>query len=184
MDVSSPRDGRHEEWLSKANDWNGHMLTFRLCLPLRPNPPPPTTHVLFPSHPFSLKYTRSWPAVRRVITAGLALHRLRAGPLAAAGELMAVQLLLRLYLAHRTAAKAKRVVEFAHVSKSGGTTMCQLAERNGCRTESFALSRNCLVSKFDDRVGWVVGWVDSRWCLRRGRLHGWARHADGRGQSV
>eukprot|EP00198_Chlamydomonas_reinhardtii_P002242 XP_001691578.1 predicted protein [Chlamydomonas reinhardtii] len=97
----------------------------------------------------------SWPAVRRVITAGLALHRLRAGPLAAAGELMAVQLLLRLYLAHRTAAKAKRVVEFAHVSKSGGTTMCQLAERNGCRTESFALSRNCLVSKFDDRPRYI-----------------------------
>ncbi|KAG2450797.1 hypothetical protein HYH02_004634 [Chlamydomonas schloesseri] len=97
----------------------------------------------------------SWPAVRRVIAAGLALHRLRAGPLAAAGELLAVQLLLRLYLAHRAAAKAKRVVEFAHVSKSGGTTMCQLAERNGCRTESFASYRNCLLPKFDDRPRYI-----------------------------
>ncbi|KAG2438187.1 hypothetical protein HXX76_005793 [Chlamydomonas incerta] len=97
----------------------------------------------------------SWPAVRRVITAGLALHRLRAGPLAAAGELVAVQLLLRLYLSHRAAAKAKRVVEFAHVSKSGGTTLCRLAERNGCRTESFSTYRNCLVPKFDDRPRYI-----------------------------
>ena len=58
------------------------------------------------------------------------------------------------------------VCRCAQVSKAGGTTFCQLAEKNGCRTKGFKYGEgNCLIPRFNDRVGgctgaggWV-GWV-------------------------
>ncbi|KXZ43926.1 hypothetical protein GPECTOR_77g23 [Gonium pectorale] len=49
-------------------------------------------------------------------------------------------------------ARRKRVVEYTHVSKSGGTTLCQLARLNGCRTESFKIENNCLIKDFHDTI--------------------------------
>ncbi|PNH06845.1 hypothetical protein TSOC_006756 [Tetrabaena socialis] len=97
----------------------------------------------------------SWPAVRRLIVASLALHRLRHGPLDAPSELAADQLLMRLLEMHRAAAKSKKVVEIMHVSKSGGTTLCGLAELNGCRTQSFDENRNCLIPLFNDMPRYI-----------------------------
>ncbi|KAG2485371.1 hypothetical protein HYH03_015862 [Edaphochlamys debaryana] len=102
-----------------------------------------------------LPVTGGWPAVRRVIVAALALRRLRHEPLSAAAEVAAAQMLLRLFGMHVAAAKRKRVVEFTHVSKSGGTSFCQLGEVNGCMTESFNASRNCLIPTFDDRPRYI-----------------------------
>ncbi|KAG2496980.1 hypothetical protein HYH03_004986 [Edaphochlamys debaryana] len=74
---------------------------------------------------------------------------------------MAAQLLQRLYTAHVLSAQRKGVVEFTHVSKSGGTTFCKLAQRNGkcgvrrCDTDSFKLQHNCLIPGFDDDPRYV-----------------------------
>ncbi|KXZ46133.1 hypothetical protein GPECTOR_46g202 [Gonium pectorale] len=54
----------------------------------------------------------------------------------------------RLYALHKQAARTKRIIEFFHVSKSGGTTFCQLGRLNGCKTESFNITSNCLISYF------------------------------------
>ncbi|EFJ42749.1 hypothetical protein VOLCADRAFT_107097 [Volvox carteri f. nagariensis] len=55
------------------------------------------------------------------------------------------QLLFKL---HHRAAQTKRIIEFFHVSKSGGTSFCQLAKMNGCRTQSFNSQRNCMIKYF------------------------------------
>ncbi|KAG2496979.1 hypothetical protein HYH03_004985 [Edaphochlamys debaryana] len=98
---------------------------------------------------------RAWPAVRRVIVAALALRTHRHGPLSPAAESQAAQLLQRLYFAHILSAQRKGVVEFTHVSRSGGTTFCQLAQRNGCSTEDFRHKENCLIEAFDDAPRYV-----------------------------
>ncbi|KAG2488252.1 hypothetical protein HYH03_013242 [Edaphochlamys debaryana] len=109
----------------------------------------------------------SWPAVRRAIVAGIALHRHHSGPLASGAPLQAIaRLLLALFERHRAAAGQKRVVEFAHVSKSGGTTLCQLAQKNGCQTESFEPHRNCEVQAFKDQPRYIDG--RAHYALRRG----------------
>ena len=40
-----------------------------------------------------------------------------------------------LHRLHRTAAEHKRVLEFFHVSKAGGSSLCQLGAANGCVTQ-------------------------------------------------
>ncbi|GLC64395.1 hypothetical protein PLESTF_000156700 [Pleodorina starrii] len=73
-------------------------------------------------------------------------------------EVESVQrLLLQLYAQHKESARQKGVVEFAHVSKSGGTTICQLARGNGCKSESFAPHTNCLIAKFHDEPRYLDG---------------------------
>jgi hypothetical protein len=43
---------------------------------------------------------------------------------------------------------ARRHVEFLHVSKSGGTSMCAVAQQNGCSNPRFDLDGNCLIEIF------------------------------------
>ncbi|MEW5314254.1 MAG: hypothetical protein WDW38_005765 [Sanguina aurantia] len=61
----------------------------------------------------------------------------------------------KLYLVHASGAKAKPAMEYMHISKSGGTSMCHTAELNGCKTEDFDDGRTCQVFHFDDRVRWI-----------------------------
>ncbi|PNW71474.1 hypothetical protein CHLRE_16g655800v5 [Chlamydomonas reinhardtii] len=98
----------------------------------------------------------SWPVARRLLTAGLVLRRLRFGPLPPEDVVLATELLLTFFDAHRRAAQSKQVLEFLHVSKAGGTTFCQLAEKNGCRTKGFKYGEgNCLIPRFNDRPHWL-----------------------------
>ncbi len=94
--------------------------------------------------------------LRRAISAALILH-MSMSPLAERAHLMALHLLRHLYLRHRITASSKLAVEFAHVSKSGGTTLCRLAQHNGSRTQGFALDTNCLITDFEDQVRHAAG---------------------------
>ncbi|KAG2441723.1 hypothetical protein HXX76_003338 [Chlamydomonas incerta] len=97
-----------------------------------------------------------WPVARRLLTAGLVLRRLRFGPLPPGEVALATEVLLTFFDAHRRAAQSKQVLEFLHVSKAGGTTFCQLAEKNGCRTKGFKYGEgNCLIPRFNDRPHWL-----------------------------
>lgn len=62
----------------------------------------------------------------------------------------------KLLTLHRRAAVEKGIIEFFHVSKSGGTSLCQLAKDNGCRTRDFGTVGNCLIREFDDGPRWVA----------------------------
>ncbi len=70
-------------------------------------------------------------------------------------RLLTFQICRSLYNKHRQGAAYKGVVEFLHVSKSGGTSMCTVADRNGCKAESTTNFGNCMVRRFDDRPRWV-----------------------------
>lgn len=60
-----------------------------------------------------------------------------------------------LYAKYRQGAAAKGAIEFLHISKSGGTSMCTVADANGCSAESTSNFGNCMVRRFDDRPRWV-----------------------------
>ncbi|KAG2497530.1 hypothetical protein HYH03_004678 [Edaphochlamys debaryana] len=108
------------------------------------------------------------PITRRVVLAALVrlllgLHHaggsshadasiLRSSPGLRRGLFRALRLL---YNRHRQGAAAKGAIEFLHVSKSGGTSMCSVADRNGCSAESTTNYGNCMVRRFDDRPRWV-----------------------------
>ncbi|GLC49889.1 hypothetical protein PLESTB_000319800 [Pleodorina starrii] len=97
-----------------------------------------------------------WPVLRRVVLAALARRRLlRSRPLSAAEQAAGGRLAGELFAAHRRAAGRKGILDFFHVSKAGGTSFCQLAKLNGCRTESFTAAGNCLMRGFDDWPRWV-----------------------------
>ena len=57
---------------------------------------------------------------------------------------------------HHGAALTKGNVELTHVSKCGGTSMCQLAMKNGCRNPDPSTLGNCLISKLNDGPLWTV----------------------------
>ncbi|PNH01177.1 hypothetical protein TSOC_012950 [Tetrabaena socialis] len=126
------------------------------------------------------------PITRRVVLAALARLQLRihapggsaeAPGAAAAAALRASPelplLLFRtyrlLYNKHRQGAAAKGAIEFLHVSKSGGTSMCAVADRNGCAAESTTNFGNCMVRRFDDRPRWVSAAVHNQTAA----LDGW-----------
>lgn len=44
-------------------------------------------------------------------------------------------ILLQLYQLHKTSSANKGAVQFFHISKSGGTNLCQSAQSNGCQSE-------------------------------------------------
>ncbi len=96
--------------------------------------------------------------LRRYATAVLLLLRqqlpLPAWPLATSRT--AAQLLLQLQLLHEHSAAARGAVEFTHVSKSGGTSLCKLASESHCASQSFQISRNCMVSEFVDDPTWSL----------------------------
>jgi hypothetical protein len=63
--------------------------------------------------------------------------------------------MLQLFQLHKRSTATKGVVQFFHISKSGGTNLCQSAEANGCSTEGFDERLNCLVREFGDQPRWV-----------------------------
>ncbi|GLC36550.1 hypothetical protein PLESTM_000459100 [Pleodorina starrii] len=46
-------------------------------------------------------------------------------------------------------------MEYLHVSKSGGTSWCHIAQLNGCTTERYDNAYVCQIKKFDDKVRWL-----------------------------
>lgn len=44
-------------------------------------------------------------------------------------------MLLHLFQLHKRSIASKGAVQFFHISKSGGTNLCQSAQSNGCSTE-------------------------------------------------
>ncbi|GIL80088.1 hypothetical protein Vretimale_12920 [Volvox reticuliferus] len=67
-----------------------------------------------------------------------------------------------LFNLHRQGGAAKGAIEFLHISKSGGTSMCSVADRNGCVAESVTNYGNCMVRRFDDRPRWVSAEVHNQ----------------------
>jgi hypothetical protein len=51
----------------------------------------------------------------------------------------------RLYLGHVHRAKG-RTVSLHHISKCGGTTMCQLAASNRCSNPHLSQEKNCVLN--------------------------------------
>ncbi|EFJ51529.1 hypothetical protein VOLCADRAFT_103443 [Volvox carteri f. nagariensis] len=103
-----------------------------------------------------LNETKSFAMVRRLLVGSLLKHWLEHGaqlPDASAAKVQ--DFLLKLYNAHRIGAVHKGVMEYLHVSKSGGTSWCHIAELNGCTTERYDKSYVCQIKKFDDKVRWL-----------------------------
>ncbi|KAG2487913.1 hypothetical protein HYH03_013493 [Edaphochlamys debaryana] len=96
-----------------------------------------------------------WPVLRRVIIAAIVQRRFSQGPFPPEARPVIARLSVQLYELHKAAAARKGIIDFFHISKAGGTTFCQLAKLNGCRTQSFAARRNCLIREFDDVPRWV-----------------------------
>jgi hypothetical protein len=46
-------------------------------------------------------------------------------------------------------------VQFLHISKAGGTSMCSAARVAGCTTEDWEMSGNCRVRAFGDTPLWT-----------------------------
>lgn len=121
----------------------------------------------------------AYPISRRAAMAFILDRYLTAGPFDDQELLLIQAICARLFKLHRSAAQSKRILEFFHVSKSGGTSICQLGQVNGCSTESFALKQNCMITYFRDVPRWTVpgalGNLSSAsgdpWCAKHGR-HG------------
>ena len=79
-----------------------------------------------------------YPVLRRVLMAAVVKQRLQSTGFswAESQELQRAlaQLAWQLYVLHRQGAAHKPALEFMHVSKSGGTSMCSLSVLNGCRS--------------------------------------------------
>ncbi|KAG2494522.1 hypothetical protein HYH03_007289 [Edaphochlamys debaryana] len=91
--------------------------------------------------------TTVWPAARRAVLAALVLQRLREGALDGDAQSAAEELVVRVYRQLRGSVRARGVLQFTHIAKTGGSTLCWLAERNGVRVWG---PRNCLIDEFDD----------------------------------
>jgi hypothetical protein len=106
---------------------------------------------------------QSSPSLRRLIMAVLMMARQHMGAHWREDHQDAHnRIALLLYHAHQTAARAKGIVELMHMSHCGGSGLCRLAQRNGCKTpkagggvESVTEGR-CLVSDFGDEAMWTV----------------------------
>lgn len=90
----------------------------------------------------------AYPICRRAVTALLLERFLTSGNFSDSEGQLVLGISTRLFELHRQAAQTKRIVEFFHVSKSGGTSFCQLGRLNGCKTEGFDSHRNCLITYF------------------------------------
>ncbi|GLI62251.1 hypothetical protein VaNZ11_004856 [Volvox africanus] len=99
---------------------------------------------------------KSFAMVRRLLVAALIKYWLEHGnKIPDECTLKVQELLLQLYKVHRIGAVHKGVMEYLHISKSGGTSWCHIAELNGCVTERYDRSYVCQVKKFDDKVRWL-----------------------------
>ncbi|GLC75884.1 hypothetical protein PLESTF_001700300 [Pleodorina starrii] len=132
----------------------------------------------------------AYPICRRA-TMALVLERfLTAGPFSEPEARLVVEMCQYLFKLHHRAAQTKRIIEFFHVSKSGGTSFCQLGRMNGCKTQSFDHRQNCLITYFRDAPRWTkagaLGKLSEKkgdpWCARYGRQYGMRWHCRARRQ--
>ncbi|GIM05456.1 hypothetical protein Vretimale_9895 [Volvox reticuliferus] len=82
--------------------------------------------------------------------------------------------LLMLFSLHRSGMRARIALEFLHISKAAGTSMCHLAEVSGCRTLDFSMGRTCLMRDFDDQPRWING--THHWKLIAPVAEPWGAH--------
>ena len=66
------------------------------------------------------------------------------------------QISLLWFHVHQATAIRLGRIEFTHVSKCGGTSMCQLAMRNKCSNSYSSEMQNCIVGNLQDAPLWVV----------------------------
>ncbi|GLI63320.1 hypothetical protein VaNZ11_006236 [Volvox africanus] len=130
----------------------------------------------------------AYPICRRTAMALILEHYLTNGPFQDAEASLIVNISQHLFKLHHRAAQTKRIIEFFHVSKSGGTSFCQLGKMNGCKTQSFGRQQNCLITYFRDSPRWtkagVLGELSAKhgdpWCARYGRQYGMRWHCRAR----
>eukprot|EP00877_Chromochloris_zofingiensis_P013176 jgi/Chrzof1/8111/UNPLg00156.t1 len=65
-------------------------------------------------------------------------------------------ILLRLYHLHLDSTRLRGQIEFMHVSKAGGTSMCAVAQKNKCINPHFDEDGNCMIPAFRDGPKWTV----------------------------
>lgn len=98
-----------------------------------------------------------YPVARRIILGTLLKKRLDYGSAFPAAVQKSVdKVMLQLFALHKRSAAAKGIVQFLHISKSGGTNLCGTAASNGCTSEGFDEKHNCLVKEFNDIPRWVT----------------------------
>ncbi|GIL78200.1 hypothetical protein Vretimale_7584 [Volvox reticuliferus] len=130
----------------------------------------------------------AYPICRRTAMAMILEHYLTNGPFKDAEANLIADISQHLFKLHHRAAQTKRIIEFFHVSKSGGTSFCQLGRMNGCKTQSFGRQQNCLITYFRDSPRWtkagVLGELSAKhgdpWCARYGRQYGMRWHCRAR----
>ncbi|KAG2430844.1 hypothetical protein HXX76_009818 [Chlamydomonas incerta] len=137
----------------------------------------------------------AYPICRRAVTAFLLEHFLTSGNFSDSEGQLVLDISTRLFELHRQAAQTKRIVEFFHVSKSGGTSFCQLGRLNGCKTEGFGWRQNCLITYFRDHPRWTMPGalpalaaahpgMREPWCARFGRQYSFKWHCKARRQHM
>eukprot|EP00798_Chlamydomonas_sp_ICE-L_P002687 gene2688-12920_t len=98
-----------------------------------------------------------YPAVRRVVIGALTHQRKKCRRAFLDKEQEQVETIFqRLFQLHTEAAALKGAVQFFHISKSGGTNLCQAAQANGCSTEGFDERKNCMIADFEDTPRWLT----------------------------
>jgi hypothetical protein len=81
----------------------------------------------------SSKY--GYPVARRVIVGALLKQRVEHGRFSRPVQQLVDKILLQLFQLHKKSTASKGAIQFFHISKSGGTNLCQSAQTNGCNTE-------------------------------------------------
>ncbi|GFR45171.1 hypothetical protein Agub_g6557 [Astrephomene gubernaculifera] len=100
---------------------------------------------------------RGYAATRRALVGALLKRRIDFGGRFPAEVQSAVDgIMLKLFQLHKNSSANRGAVQFFHVSKSGGTNLCQAAEANGCATQGFDTRTNCLIRDFIDQPRWVT----------------------------
>lgn len=105
-----------------------------------------------------------WPVVRRSYMAAVWLLQRSRLYAWGASHLSsgALSTMYRLYLRYVAEAKG-RTIAFHHVSKSGGTTMCQLAGENRCSNPAMDEEHNCVLnSRYENENAPVMAMLRTR----------------------
>ncbi|GIL53712.1 hypothetical protein Vafri_9167 [Volvox africanus] len=84
------------------------------------------------------------------------------------------RVLLMLFWLHRAGMRSRIALEFLHISKAAGTSMCHLAEVSGCHAQDFSMGRTCLMRDFDDQPRWING--THHWKLIAPAAEPWGAH--------
>lgn len=115
----------------------------------------------------------SLPVTRRLILALAVKFHLSGQEWTPQLRQLFISLSASLYKIHRSGIETKGVLEFFHVSKSGGTSLCSLGGTNKCSTQYFDIKHNCLIRYFNDMPRWTVREVldipAGPWCANYGR---------------